>query len=167
MGLGAAGDVLDITPTHSSWSRLRVPTLRALALGTLEVAGKVHPHLSMGCDEAMGAQLMPPPPRTHPPCGHIPLHPQGQVTVTQAQSNQRNGVTPPRGPQAGGEGDPPQLTGWPQHRRFTFTSRLPPRQEKGKALCFPQPPFQQPGDPLQGLCFSNIKTLHIINLHLL
>lgn len=41
------------------------------------------------------------------------------------------------------------------------------RQEKGKALCFLQTLFQQLGDPLQGLCFSNIKTLHIINLCLL
>lgn len=153
MGLGAAGDVPDITPTHSAWSRLRVPTLRALALGTLEVAGKVHPYLSMGCDEAMGAQVMPPPPRTHPPCGHIPLHPQGQVTAIQAQSNQRNGVTPPRGPQAGGEGDPPAhgvATAPTFHIRLSSSAKT----RKRKSSVFPSAPVPAAGGPSPRLVFQ-------------
>lgn len=153
MGLGAAGDVLDITPTHSSWSRLRVPTLRALALGTLEVAGKVHPHLSMGCDEATGAQVMPPPPRTHPPCGHIPLHPQGQVTVTQAQSNQRNGVTPRGVPRLAERGIPPSSQGG--HSTDVSHSPLVFRQDKKKEkLCVSLSPRSSSRGTLSKACVS-------------
>lgn len=154
-----------------------LPKLPPCALGAgLGDAGKAHPHLSMGRDEVMGARLMPPPPQdtstlwsqcSYPP---TPPRPPGDRSLLYRQKHRAiKWDKPPRGFPGWLRGriPPPGLTGWPQHRHFPFISHPPSRQEKGKALCFLQTLFQQPGDPLQGLRFSNTKTLHIINLRLL
>lgn len=52
-----------------------IPVLWALALGVREVAGKAHPHLSLGRDEVMGAWVTSPPPGHVHPAVKVPLFP--------------------------------------------------------------------------------------------
>ena len=134
-----------IAPTHSSLSWLCpncIPVLWVLALGTQEVAGKAHPHLSVGWDEVMGPRLTPS---------------WGQVTAVQAeaQSNQRKGVKTPGGvPRLAERQDPPPARGVATALTFHIYLSSSIKTRKRKSSAFPSDPVPAAGGPSPRVVFQ-------------
>lgn len=101
------GGLPGITPTHSSVSCLcpnYSPCALSAGLGVQEVVGKTQPHLSVGWDEVMGAQLTSQPLGTHP-SAFTSLCTQGHCYTGRGteQARKRCKDTHPPPPQAGRE----------------------------------------------------------------